>query len=468
VFFAVCAFIMFSRAILPALYAVMSVNTFFYCLSCSVMACIIYMLLFSTADRVKYGPVYLLMAATAVLMMFFYDHFIYRIGLAAVYLLLAALLKSGGAGLAGGRTIYTDPGGPFFRAAAVMLGVLFVFTLIRNAWVSDDAYITLRTVDNFVNGYGLRWNIVERVQSYTHPLWMFLISAFYFFTREAFYTTIAVSMCVTCLAVFVYYRSFRKDPPAVLAGLAAMFLSEAFVEFGTSGLENPLTYLFISLFFTALVDKRRKGPSRMFWLSFIAGLAVFNRMDTLLLFAPVLVYEALKLKKRVLPALAGFAPFILWEIFSVIYYGFPFPNTFYAKAAFQGLHQSVKTVDGMRYFLDIAEIQVITLYIIMAGITAGILSYKKDRKMLFFAAGPVLYIAYIMSVGGDFMSGRFFSAPFFMLLFVVSSYKFDLEKPAYLVYFSLIFFFSVLSPYTPITGIAYFMQGLRDYNGIAM
>ncbi len=34
--------------------------------------------------------------------------------------------------------------------------------------MGDDAYITYKTVYNFINEYGLRWNIAERVQSYTH------------------------------------------------------------------------------------------------------------------------------------------------------------------------------------------------------------------------------------------------------------------------------------------------------------
>ena len=58
-----------------------------------------------------------------------------------------------------------------------------IFIIFRRAWMCDDAFITLRTVDNFVNGYGLTWNVDERVQAYTHPLWMFVISLFYLFTR---------------------------------------------------------------------------------------------------------------------------------------------------------------------------------------------------------------------------------------------------------------------------------------------
>jgi hypothetical protein len=50
----------------------------------------------------------------------------------------------------------------------LVLGVLlaaFAALVVRNAWLSDDAYITFRTVDNFIHGYGLTWNVAERVQS---------------------------------------------------------------------------------------------------------------------------------------------------------------------------------------------------------------------------------------------------------------------------------------------------------------
>ena len=76
----------------------------------------------------------------------------------------------------------------FLRAA--LLG-LFTLVVVRTAWMCDDAYITLRTVDNFVSGFGPRWNVGERVQAYTHPLWMFMLALPYYFTREAYFTPLA-------------------------------------------------------------------------------------------------------------------------------------------------------------------------------------------------------------------------------------------------------------------------------------
>jgi hypothetical protein len=84
---------------------------------------------------------------------------------------------------------------------AAVAGFAVVATM--NAWLSDDAYITLRTVDNFVHGFGMRWNVGERVQAYTHPLWFFLLSGPYAISENPYVTTLAVSLCVSIAAVLI-------------------------------------------------------------------------------------------------------------------------------------------------------------------------------------------------------------------------------------------------------------------------
>mgnify|MGYP001770324793 CR=1 FL=1 len=92
----------------------------------------------------------------------------------------------------------------------LVLATLYVVIVWRTAWVGDDAFITLRTVDNFVHGYGLRWNVAERVLSYTHPLWMFVVLAVYAVTREPFYSLIALGMVVSFSTFFVILRIARS------------------------------------------------------------------------------------------------------------------------------------------------------------------------------------------------------------------------------------------------------------------
>ena len=77
----------------------------------------------------------------------------------------------------------------------------YLSLIVKDAWVSDDAYITLRVVDNFTHGYGLTWNVDERVQVFTHPLWMFMLSAIYCVVRDVYFSTILLSVVVSFAAV---------------------------------------------------------------------------------------------------------------------------------------------------------------------------------------------------------------------------------------------------------------------------
>ena len=90
-----------------------------------------------------------------------------------------------------------NPSKVFSTIAVLSALIFFLIVTIRRAWLSDDAYITLRTVDNLIHGFRFTWNITERVQAYTHPLWMLFVSCFYFFTHEAYYTVIVVSLGVS-------------------------------------------------------------------------------------------------------------------------------------------------------------------------------------------------------------------------------------------------------------------------------
>lgn len=58
---------------------------------------------------------------------------------------------------------------PYF-ACAVALGAVVI--LHTQPFYHDDAYITLRYVRNLLSGKGLAWNPGERVEGFTHPLWL--------------------------------------------------------------------------------------------------------------------------------------------------------------------------------------------------------------------------------------------------------------------------------------------------------
>lgn len=324
------------------------------------------------------------------------------------------------------------------RVVVALFVALFAYAVFRNAWLYDDAYITFRTVDNLVNGYGLTWNADERVQTYTHPLWMFLVAGVYFVTREMFYTSLGLCTLISLAAVLLYAFGLARSGPAALLGVAIFTFSKAFVDYSTSGLENPLTHLLLALFLYLYFQRSYSSQNKfktLFWLSCCTALGALNRMDTILFYLPTLAYawflaarhpDRSTLHPSNLPGflkgtvvvLVGVIPFILWEVFSLFYYGFPFPNTAYAK-----LNTSVNALDlarqGLYYLLNSWQADPLTLLVIAAGLLTPLLT--RHWSKLPIAAGLGLYLLYVIRIGGDFMTGRFLTAPLFVAVILLTA-----------------------------------------------
>ncbi|HEX2901362.1 MAG TPA: hypothetical protein VHS96_16730, partial [Bacteroidia bacterium] len=284
------------------------------------------------------------------------------------------------------------------------------FVVLLNAWVSDDAYITFRTCFNLTQGHGPVYNLAERVQTFTNPLWMLLFACVYAFTGEAYFTGIGLSVAVLAGTIFLLHRRIFQGTWVGVGVVLLLGCSASFVEYSTSGLENGLNGLLLTLFFSVYwnVNAIRR---KMLLLSLIAALGMVSRMDTALLYLPALAGLAWQNRQgRLFIWLAiGFLPFIFWEAFATFYYGFPFPNTAYAKLN-SGIAQAEYWQHGGWYYLNCWHRDPLTLVTMLAGI--GLTLLPGLRRNGFLALGIGLYAIYIARIGGDFMAGRFFFLPF--------------------------------------------------------
>jgi arabinofuranosyltransferase len=297
--------------------------------------------------------------------------------------------------------------------------IITLFELLRTAWVADDAAITLRCVLNFIHGYGPTFNIDERVQAFTHPLWFLLLSAVTFVTQHIFFSVFFCSIGCSLLTMWLLVSRVAIESRTALIGAGALLLSKAYVDFSASGLENPLAHVLI--IFAVLFGLRNLNAviSRRhliyFFLS-IAGLYL-TRPDLILLFFPltllILFIHRTQPRKLFSALLIGLLPAILWTGFSIVYYGFPFPNTAYAKLG-TGIPAIEYITQGIRYLSDSFNRDPLTIVFVSIGILLGLCSSQFHRAL---AMGITLYLIYIISIGGDFMSGRYLTTP--LLLAVI-------------------------------------------------
>ncbi len=312
------------------------------------------------------------------------------------------------------------------RILIAFFASLFLLSLIRTAWISDDAAITLRTILNFTHGFGPTFNIDERVQAYTHPLWFLLLSVGSYISGNVFYTTFFLSIFISVgVLVFLLATQSRSSQSLFLVGAAAI-LSKSFVDFSTSGLENNLSHLILLIVVIYASSCLDKGKNRLTGFFLSCSVLYLNRPDLLLMVFPMAIYLFFNAyrnpERHVLKSiLIASIPVFLWTIFSIFYYGFPFPNTAYAKLG-TGIGFDERVIQGLIYILNVIFYDPITAFFIMAGIIIGLFSSILSRC---FSIGIVLYLAYIVSIGGDFMMGRFFTAPFFMSLVIIARESFS-------------------------------------------
>lgn len=285
-----------------------------------------------------------------------------------------------------------------FIAFYLLSLVFFVFAFYQSykwKWICDDAYISFVYARNLYEGSGLVFNLGERVEGYTNFLWTLILSLGYFLKLKPQFLSLFLGIFFYLVTLFVFFYeenriSFGKIYPLLLVHLALFF---HFHVFATSGLETSL-FTFLVSFGFLLWEKKSDFLFLIFFLSALVRPegALFLSLASL---------DWMIRKRRWKPVLFGFL-FLGFLCFRFFYYDDIFPNTFYAKGN-KGAYFS----QGFFYFLYLLKSYPLYLFVL---ILSGIQIYKTflDRKEYrFLLSSVVLYILYVLYVGGDFMGIRF-------------------------------------------------------------
>ena len=107
--------------------------------------------------------------------------------------------------------------------------------------MSEDAFIILRHVDNFLAGLGPVFNAGERVEGYTSPLWFYIVSLFRWmgFSSKGAVVLPSLIISLSALYILIFKITFAPNGKKRLhlnPGIAILIGTSAFIDFGTSGL----------------------------------------------------------------------------------------------------------------------------------------------------------------------------------------------------------------------------------------
>lgn len=306
--------------------------------------------------------------------------------------------------------------------AVIVLGCIVVLTLLAwlNRFVQDDAFISFRYAQHLAEGSGLVWNLGERIEGYSNFLWVLLIAGIIRLGLDPVIGSFVLGLASFAISLFASYRIaffvFRKRWVALFC-MVLVGTNYSFSAYATGGLETQfLAALLLSTFALVFdtVATKRWTHRRLLLLSFLASFALLTRLDSFLLLAVagiVLTLEAFR-SGIPLPRLLGLLPAALlpgvviigtWLAWKGAYYGSILPNTFYAKfTSYNGLERGISYVV---FFLF--------SYWILPFVFLGTTWFFRKAKTLPLFLGALLaciliWTAYIVKIGGDFMEFRLF------------------------------------------------------------
>jgi hypothetical protein len=304
--------------------------------------------------------------------------------------------------------------------------------------ISDDAYISFRYVERLLDGQGLTFNNGERVEGFSHPLWIFFVAGCTWLTGLAVPDVaralgLAFSLStIGCL--FSSRRVFASGNRISATAIGLLLVFPGFHVYATSGLETPLLMCLLTT--GTVLSLGRPEPTTLASLAF--GCAAITRPEGLL-------YGLFWLGRRVraFRQLAiVLAPFVAYEIFRRIYFETWLPNTFRAK-----LPGTWGTFFGLEYVGQAAA--ALGWPFLLAGLSRERPDREDFRRVLRAAIGPILAaIVFVLYAWGDWMPFSRFLAPLWpSLALLVASWLVTL--PYSLSRLSLLVAASTLAVYAP-------------------
>ena len=190
----------------------------------------------------------------------------------------------------------------------------------------DDAYITYRYAHNIALGRGFVYNPGEHVLGTTTPLYTLLLAALSLIWPDIPSLSIVLSGLSWGAAVLLLYAIGRKAHNAWVGLLAAAFLALDALINNAISME---TCFYIALGLLALYLHMREHPH---WSAFIAALAFLTRWDGILIISALLLAEFIRTRRLPWSMAVVWAVIAApWLLFSQLYFGSIFPNSFFAK-----------------------------------------------------------------------------------------------------------------------------------------
>jgi hypothetical protein len=300
-------------------------------------------------------------------------------------------------------------------AALLLVAHALFYTSLMDYDVVDDAYISFRYAYNAARGHGLTFNVGERrVEGYTNFLWTVMLIPAFWLGLPVHTASIVLGIAWALATLVLLGRSKLGQDQPWLGTVGALLLAAdgSFALWAVGGLESPL-FAFLVLSGALAYVREMHDPKKMPLSGAWFALSAMTRPEGLLVYALTslhqvttrLIRDRRLVTRQDWQRLGLFA--LIWVpvfAFRWRYYGFPLPNTFYAKVTLGD--SAAQRTRGLAYVSTFIRIHL--GYLPLAIALLPLLRRRWRLWSSYFVLVILAYGAYIGYVGGDWSVGRFF------------------------------------------------------------
>jgi arabinofuranosyltransferase len=311
---------------------------------------------------------------------------------------------------------------PYWIILLAILGTL-LHSWLGQSWMntsghaigSDDAYISYRYAENFFNGYGLVFNIDDRVEGYSNFLYILLITPAFLISKNAVYFYSIALNCFFLAATILFFYQFLKTRFGIkkaILGSLLLALNPWVLANSATGLETTLI-LAITTASWLLIESYLEHKNTLILISIIAisCFSILSRVDGFILPLSTGIYAVLKGDRRLGIRIfaATIIVLIIYTFWRYFYYQDFISNTYHNKVSGNILSRlKVGFKFSVNFLIETG------IWIPLFCVCVEMINAFKDRCLKNVFNFPVffmsLWLVYLIYIGGDIYFERFFIA----------------------------------------------------------
>jgi hypothetical protein len=296
-------------------------------------------------------------------------------------------------------------------------------------------------MQNLADGHGFVYNVGgEYVEGFTSLLWTLIGALIATLHLPLEYTLLTINILMIALLLsrlwgYIDTENFISWKSILFLGL--IFFTPGFIEWTIlSLLETGLWTTLLGLISLGILEKRSAG-----YMALLFGLLILCRPEAML-WGMVLsgIYAYIMHKEMREYRIAHFIPIltvlltllclILWRI---SYFGFPLPNTYYAKVSsnfmsnlFDGMKYTAKTLLQIPMLIPIIGVIVID---VLKNLRTSSIKEINEKYLLILSIVSITILIPLLTGGDHFQLSRFYQATMPLMIFgAILSFRYLIPK----------------------------------------